>query len=92
MGFYNNELSNDGPHSSVSGCAAPSDSGSPKAFPSPVSLWLQVVIPYFKNRVQWVGCVPGTEIDLQKVKRRLEPWLLIAYTFGTEKESVFSIC
>lgn len=42
----------------MSGCAAPSDSGSPKAFHSPVSLWLQVVIPYFKNRVQWVGCVP----------------------------------
>lgn len=58
MGFYNKELSSSRPRSSVSGCAAPSDSRSLKAFLSPVSLWLQVVIPYFKNRVQWVGCVP----------------------------------
>lgn len=58
MGFCNKELSSYRPHASVSGRAAPSDSRSLVAFHSPVSLWLQVVIPYFKNRVQWEGCVP----------------------------------
>lgn len=67
--------------------ATPSDSRSLEAFHSPVSLWLQVVISYFKNRPQWDMC-QNTEPDLQKVNRRLEPWLLLSYTFGTEKSSV----
>lgn len=87
MSFYNKELSNYIPHSSTSGCTAPSDSKSLEAFPSPVSLWLQVVIPYFKNRVQSDMC-QDTEIDLQKVKWHLEPWLHISFTFGTKKVSV----
>lgn len=71
----------------MSGYAAPSDSRNLEAFPSPVSLWLQVVIPYFKKRVQSHMC-QNTEIDFQKVKCHLEPWLQISYMFGTNKVSV----
>lgn len=56
----------------MSGYAAPSDSRNLEAFPSPVSLWLQVVIPYFKNRVQLHMC-QNTEIDFQKVNDTWSP-------------------
>lgn len=48
MSFYNKEFSNYSPLS-VSGCAAPLDGKSLDVFPPPVSLWLQVLIPYFKK-------------------------------------------
>lgn len=48
MSFHNKEFSNYSPLS-VSGCATPLDGRSLKVFPPPVSLWLQVLIPYFKK-------------------------------------------
>lgn len=87
MSFYNKELSNYIPHSSMSGCTAPSDTARVLRLSLLQYLWLQVVIPYFKNRVQLDMC-QDTEIDLQKVKWHLEPWFHILLTFGTKKVSI----